>query len=92
MNHAAIKGVSEFEAWDETYVHKNHNLEGRTVLQVREVAENDNITKPESWTWVRDQGRGCWEFAFSPSLPFGYRTGVGGGQFNFPKLPLRKSG
>lgn len=57
-NHGAVKDVPEFEAWDETYVHNNHNTEGRTVLQVREVAENDNITEPEPWTWVRDQGKG----------------------------------
>ncbi len=57
-NHRAIQNVTEFKAWDETYVHMNHNAEGRTVLQVREVAENDNITEPEPWTWVRDQGQG----------------------------------
>ena len=57
-NHPSVKGVPEFEAWDETYVHKNHNENQRTVLQVREVAENDNITKPEPWTWVRNQGKG----------------------------------
>ena len=58
-DHAAIKNVPEFEAWDETYVHKNHNPNGRTVLQVREVAEaDDNITEPEPWTWVREQGKG----------------------------------
>ncbi|NNE90048.1 MAG: c-type cytochrome, partial [Verrucomicrobiales bacterium] len=57
--HGAVKDVPEFEAWDETYVHTNHNSEGRTVLQVREVAgANDNITEPEPWTWVRDQGAG----------------------------------
>jgi hypothetical protein len=47
----------EFEAWDETYVHKNHNPQGRTVLQVREVAKDDNITEPEPWTWIRTRGR-----------------------------------
>ena len=57
-NHAAIRDVPGFEAWDETYVHSNHNPEGRTVLQVREVTENDNITEPEPWTWVRKQGEG----------------------------------
>ena len=31
-NHGAVKDVPEFEAWDETYVHTNHNEEGRTVL------------------------------------------------------------
>ncbi len=57
-NHAAIRNVEALEAWDETYVHKNHNPEGRTVLQVREVAENDNIAEPEPWTWIRTQGKG----------------------------------
>ncbi|MEM7600322.1 MAG: ThuA domain-containing protein, partial [Verrucomicrobiota bacterium] len=56
--HAAIREVPEFEAWDETYKHSRHNPEGRTVLQVREVAENDNITEPEPWTWIRSQGKG----------------------------------
>ncbi len=58
-DHSAVKDVPEFEAWDETYVHNNHNAEGRTVLQVRQVAgADDNITEPEPWTWVRDQGKG----------------------------------
>lgn len=57
-DHEAIRNVPEFEAWDETYVHSNHNEEERTVLQVREVSGNDNITKPEPWTWVRTQGKG----------------------------------
>lgn len=57
--HGAIKNVPEFEAWDETYTHKNHQPEGRTVLQVREVAgADDNIKTPEPWTWVREQGKG----------------------------------
>lgn len=57
-DHAAIKDVPGFEAWDETYVHKNHNAEGRIILQVREVADDDNITEPEPWTWIRTQGKG----------------------------------
>jgi putative membrane-bound dehydrogenase-like protein len=57
-DHAAIRNVPAFEAWDETYLHINHNETDRTVLQVREVAEDDNITKPEPWTWVRTQGKG----------------------------------
>ena len=57
-DHAAIKNVPEFEAWDETYFHSNHNEKDRTILQIREVAENDNITKPEPWTWVRTQKKG----------------------------------
>ena len=50
--HPAMKGVKEFEAWDETYVH--HRLTGdRHVLMVR---EEDG--KSEPWTWVRTQGKG----------------------------------
>ena len=60
-DHGAVRDVPGFEAWDETYVHTNHNPEGRTVLQVREVGAvgaGDNITQPEPWTWVREQGKG----------------------------------
>jgi len=50
--HPAMKGVQEFEAWDETY--KHHRLTGdRHVLMVR---EEDG--KREPWTWVRTQGKG----------------------------------
>jgi putative membrane-bound dehydrogenase-like protein len=50
--HPAMKGVQEFEAWDETY--KHHRLAGdRHVLMVR--AEGD---RNEPWTWVRTQGKG----------------------------------
>ena len=56
--HAAIRNVPEFHAWDETYVHSNHNDENRTVLQVREVIEGDPHSEPEPWTWVRTQGKG----------------------------------
>lgn len=58
-DHGAIRNVPEFEAWDETYVHGTHHPEGRIILQVREPGgPEDNITKPEPWTWVREQGRG----------------------------------
>ncbi|MDB4515633.1 ThuA domain-containing protein, partial [Akkermansiaceae bacterium] len=57
--HPAMEGVQEFEAWDETYKHKNHNEKDRSVLMVREIAgKDDNITEPEPWTWVRTQGKG----------------------------------
>ncbi|HEY7424498.1 MAG TPA: PVC-type heme-binding CxxCH protein, partial [Gemmataceae bacterium] len=50
--HPAMKGVKDFEAWDETYVH--HRLTGdRHVLMAR---EEDG--KREPWTWVRTQGKG----------------------------------
>ncbi len=57
--HPAVEGVPELSAWDETYVHKNHNEQDRIVLQVRPVqGPDDNISEPEPWTWVRTQGRG----------------------------------
>jgi len=57
--HPAMAGVEEFEAWDETYKHKNHNVKDRSVLMVREIAgKDDNLTEPEPWTWVRTQGQG----------------------------------
>ena len=59
ITHPAIKDIPSLEAWDETYVHSNHNERQRTVLQVREVAgSDDNITEPEPWTWIRRQGKG----------------------------------
>ena len=56
--HPAMKEVTEFEAWDETYVHAEHGTD-RTILMVREPSgEDDNITEPEPWTWTRTQGKG----------------------------------
>src|SRR5690606_16327657 len=52
-DHPVTKGLQPFETWDETYVHKNHNPEGRTVLMER--VEGDHR---EPWTWVREQGKG----------------------------------
>lgn len=57
-DHPAMEGVPDFEAWDETYFHSNHNSENRTVLQVREAMPGDPHTEPEPWTWVRTQGEG----------------------------------
>jgi uncharacterized protein len=54
-SHPALKGVKEFEAWDETYTH--HRLSGdRHVLMVRKEAGKGG--KSEPWTWVRTQGKG----------------------------------
>ena len=52
-SHPAMKGFVEFEAWDETYVHADHNPEARTILMERVEGE---VREP--WTWVRDQGKG----------------------------------
>lgn len=48
-SHPIMDGFELFETWDETYVHADHNDEGRTVLMYRE---------DEPWTWVREQGKG----------------------------------
>ena len=48
-SHPIMDGFELFETWDETYVHADHNDEGRTVLMYRE---------DEPWTWVREQGQG----------------------------------
>ncbi len=51
-DHPALNNVSEFETWDETYVHHKH-AEDRTILMER-VEGNDK----EPWTWVKEYGDG----------------------------------
>ena len=51
--HPVVKDFVEYETWDETYVHSDHNQEARTVLMER--VENE-VREP--WAWVREQGRG----------------------------------
>lgn len=52
-NHPLMKGFSEFESRDETYVHHQHNEKDRIVLSYRVDGEGK-----EPWTWVRTQGKG----------------------------------
>jgi len=51
-NHPVMRGVPDFESWDETYIHTKHNP-NRTVLAVRREGGHD-----EPWTWVRTYGQG----------------------------------
>ncbi|MBD3628537.1 PVC-type heme-binding CxxCH protein [Cyclobacterium sp.] len=51
-SHPVMEGISEFETWDETYVHSELN-EDMTVLMER--VEGDHR---EPYTWVREQGKG----------------------------------
>ncbi len=51
-DHAVMRGVPDFETWDETYVHTKHNPD-RTVLAVRREGGHD-----EPYTWVRSYGEG----------------------------------
>jgi putative membrane-bound dehydrogenase-like protein len=50
--HPALRGVTSFESWDETYVH-NQIADDIRVLMVREEAGGY-----EPYTWVRQQGKG----------------------------------
>ncbi|WPP50778.1 PVC-type heme-binding CxxCH protein [Catalinimonas niigatensis] len=50
--HPVMDGLSEFETWDETYVHQRINPD-MTVLMER--VEGDH---KEPYTWVREQGNG----------------------------------
>jgi type 1 glutamine amidotransferase len=51
--HPILQGVSEYETWDETYVHDSLNTEGRTLLAERVEEEHR-----EPWTWTRTEGNG----------------------------------
>ncbi len=53
-DHEIMRGYEPFESWDETYIHQNHNEEGRTVLTHRRRSNGEL----EPWTWVREQGQG----------------------------------
>ncbi len=52
-DHPVMKGVNEYETWDETYVHDQHNETGRKLLMERVEGEHR-----EPWAWVRPQGKG----------------------------------
>jgi putative membrane-bound dehydrogenase-like protein len=52
-NHPIVKGLKDFESWDETYVHAKHNDKNRIVLQTRKEGSGN-----EPWTWIRTQGKG----------------------------------
>ncbi len=50
--HPLMKGLSEIESWDETYVHHRHNT-NRIVL-----AERRDESGAEPYTWIREHGKG----------------------------------
>ncbi len=52
-DHPVMRGFAGFESWDETYVHGQHNEQGRIVLEYR---QHDQGNEP--WTWVRSHGKG----------------------------------
>ncbi|GGH39836.1 hypothetical protein GCM10007423_34490 [Dyadobacter endophyticus] len=50
--HQVMKGITAFQTWDETYVHKNLNPD-KTVLGER---VDGDVHEP--YTWVRNEGKG----------------------------------
>ncbi len=50
--HPAMKGIEEFETWDETYVHAHVNPDMHVLM---ERVDGDHR---EPYTWVRDEGKG----------------------------------
>jgi len=50
--HPILQGISEFETWDETYVHSQVNPDIQ-VLMERQEGE-----KKEPYTWIRNEGEG----------------------------------
>ena len=51
-DHPVMKGISEFETWDETYVHSQLNPEMHVLM------ERVDDKGKEPYTWVREQGNG----------------------------------
>ncbi|WP_075352690.1 PVC-type heme-binding CxxCH protein [Algoriphagus marinus] len=51
-DHPAMKGLTEFESWDETYVHTKVNPDMEVLM---ERVEGD---KREPYTWTRNEGKG----------------------------------
>lgn len=51
-DHPAIKGITEFESWDETYVHSKINPDKEVLM------ERIDKNGAEPYTWVRNEGKG----------------------------------
>ena len=51
-SNVVMQGLTEFETWDEKYVHQNINPD-KTILMERVEGENR-----EPWTWIRNEGKG----------------------------------
>jgi putative membrane-bound dehydrogenase-like protein len=50
--HPVMQGISEFETWDETYVHSQVNPEMHVLM------ERVDEKGKEPYTWVREEGKG----------------------------------
>lgn len=51
-SHPVMKGLYEFDTWDETYIHQNINPDMTVLMERVEGALH------EPYTWVRNQGKG----------------------------------
>lgn len=51
-NHPALAGITEFESWDETYVHAKVNPDKEVLM------ERIDEKGTEPYTWVRNEGKG----------------------------------
>ncbi|NDE61113.1 MAG: dehydrogenase, partial [Cyclobacteriaceae bacterium] len=50
--HPVLQGISEFETWDETYVHSQVNPDIQVLM------EREEGGKKEPYTWIRNEGEG----------------------------------
>ena len=95
--HPAMKGVKEFEAWDETYTHTKLSDDRETLMT------RDDGGKGEPWTWVRTQGKGRVFYtasghdervftnpAFQGLVAQGVRWAVGRPDFTWTTAPFAK--
>ncbi len=57
-NHPIMQGFGGFTSWDETYVHRRHHPDNRTVLEYRVQGEQADGQQREPWTWVHTHGKG----------------------------------
>jgi type 1 glutamine amidotransferase len=56
--HPIMQGFGGFESWDETYIHRRHNEQDRTVLEYRLQGAQAEGRQQEPWSWVRTHGKG----------------------------------
>jgi uncharacterized protein len=93
--HPAMKGVKEFEAWDETYTHTKLSDDRETLMTRADGG------KGEPWTWVRTQGKGRVFYTasghdervftnpgFQGLVAQGVRWAVGRPDFTWPTAPI----
>lgn len=56
--HPLLVGYTGFESWDETYIHTQHHVQDRTVLEYRKSGEQAAGETAEPWTWLKPYAGG----------------------------------